>query len=144
MSDGPEVARKRGNARGAKGPCCTCSSEEREAGADDKTARRSAGPETEDLRQGEGGTASDTTRAFTAEKSVPPADYRPPNGLVLLASRSLYRLRFFFIRPPLLRGTEEVVTSRNEVTTTGGAPYFFLLLLSGFSLRKISAKYLPV
>ena len=34
VEDGPETARKRGNARGAKGPCCTCSSVAREAGAE--------------------------------------------------------------------------------------------------------------
>lgn len=34
VEDGPEVARKRGNARGAMGPCCTCSFVEREAGAE--------------------------------------------------------------------------------------------------------------
>jgi hypothetical protein len=34
VEDGPVVARKRGNARGAMGPCCTCSCSEREARAE--------------------------------------------------------------------------------------------------------------
>ena len=51
----PIVARRRGNARGAKGPCCTRVSEStREAGRDDKGANQSAGPETTTIHQGEG------------------------------------------------------------------------------------------
>ena len=38
--------RKRGNARGAKGPCCTCFFVERKAGADDNAVHQSAGPQT--------------------------------------------------------------------------------------------------
>src|SRR3954470_21562717 len=55
VSDGSIVATKRGNARGAKGPCCSYLFRQHgRQGRDDKAAHSSAGPEKEDLHQGEG------------------------------------------------------------------------------------------
>src|SRR5260370_34935320 len=54
VAAGPVVAEKRGNARGAKGPCCTCSLyQEGRQGGNDKGTRYSARPETKTLHQGE-------------------------------------------------------------------------------------------
>src|SRR5262245_35715505 len=55
VSDGPVVATKRGNARGAKGPCCSGFLRRHgRQGCRDKSTHRSARPETGDIRQGEG------------------------------------------------------------------------------------------
>jgi hypothetical protein len=55
VAEGFVVARKRGNARGAKGPCCMQFLRQHgRQGRNDKAAHQSARPETEDRRQGEG------------------------------------------------------------------------------------------
>src|SRR5581483_4537986 len=55
VADGPVVAVRRGNSRGAKGPCCSLLFQRHgRQGRDDKGAHQSAGPEAEDLHQGEG------------------------------------------------------------------------------------------
>src|SRR5262249_61045960 len=55
VSDGPIVALRRGNARGAKGPCCSYFFHQHgRQGRGDKAAPQSAGPEAEELTQGEG------------------------------------------------------------------------------------------
>src|SRR6202048_1064916 len=55
VSDGSVVAMKRSNVRGAKGPCHLQSLQHKgRQGRDDKGVRRFAGPEAEDIRQGEG------------------------------------------------------------------------------------------
>src|SRR5262245_5134184 len=55
VTDGLVVATKRSNVRGAKEPCCSSFFRQHgRQGRDDKDAHRSAGPETEDLHQGEG------------------------------------------------------------------------------------------
>src|SRR5260370_41241952 len=55
VAAGPVVAEKRGNARGAQGPCCTARLyQEGRQGRNDKSTHQSAGPETKGIRQGEG------------------------------------------------------------------------------------------
>ena len=56
MADGLILAAKRGNARGAKEPCCSVTSQTKwEAGATwKKSVQHSARPETEAIPQGEG------------------------------------------------------------------------------------------
>src|SRR3981081_3316875 len=54
-SDGPVAVMKRSNVRGAKGPChLQCLQHRGRQGRDDKGVRRFAGPEAEDIHQGEG------------------------------------------------------------------------------------------
>src|SRR5271165_4940342 len=55
VTDGFEVASKRGNSRGAKEPFCLRSLRPQgRQGRDDKGVHRFAGPEAENIRQGEG------------------------------------------------------------------------------------------
>src|SRR5208283_838461 len=55
VTDGFVVALRRGNARGAKEPCCLYSLRPQgRQGRDDKGVHRFAGPEAENIRQGEG------------------------------------------------------------------------------------------
>ena len=53
LADGSVVARKRGNARGAKGPCRRHSEQEARREWDEKTHRWSAGTSNEDRPPGE-------------------------------------------------------------------------------------------
>src|SRR5258708_16239081 len=57
VAEGPAVAVKRGNARGAKRPCCCARTPtRRKARVNDKNTHQFARPEEEDIRQGEGRT----------------------------------------------------------------------------------------
>src|SRR5450759_2326611 len=55
VADGSAVAMKRSNVRGTKGPCCLLFLwQSGRQGRDDKGVQQFAGPETENIRQGEG------------------------------------------------------------------------------------------